>query len=178
MGKLKEMPLEAEIPAAIKSDVLDNLVPEYEKQREKETLKDRVSILSISLLIVNSVFENIFGYLFYPIQWFGNAVLGLLLVFSLIQLAKPQINEFDADIQKILREGVRTSYFIAYIVLLLVGIMFLFLGILFTFNTLNHNSTLQEVQISIALVIGGALLLIGGGVLAYTSLRKSRIKLH
>lgn len=66
VDKIKELPPEAEIPESIKSDVLANLIPEYEKQREKDTLKDRVTVLSISLLIVNSVFANIFGPIFYP----------------------------------------------------------------------------------------------------------------
>jgi len=167
MEELQEPPHEAEIPQHIKSDILVYLVPEYEEQKMREVRKDRITIISIALLIVNSIFINIFGgnMLYYSIQRFSNAVLGLILLVSLMQLVKAPFIKLvkrllerspdDIELQKLIQTTAKTSYVISTISVFLLGIVLLSSSII-------ASLTNQDIFIVLLFGFGGFISFAGG----------------
>jgi hypothetical protein len=177
IDELKELPNEAEIPPSIKSDVLVYLVPEYEEHRTREARKDRVSVLSIALLIVNSVFYNLFreNMVYYPIQKFGNVFLGILLIFTLVQLIEAPFTKFvkrlierspeDVELQKTFQKAVKTSYIIGYMGAILFGTISILLSIIF------YSAHVGRELIMVLFIFG--VVAIAGGVWLYFQIQKN-----
>lgn len=101
----------------------------------------------------------------------------MLLALYLIQLAKPQINEFDAYMQKLLHGRAKTSHFIVYILLLSLGILVTLFGALLYMSQSGYT-TEGEREIIIGINVIGAMFCIVGGSMTYFSLRGISLKLR
>ncbi len=100
--ELKALPQKAEIDPFIERTIIDKVVPDYEKRRKRETLKDRITVLSIGLAFSKSVLPSE-----------TNLIIGLALAVPLASYAIQfiKVSAEDRELQNILKIIEATIYF-------------------------------------------------------------------
>lgn len=65
--ELKEIPQNALIDQKIESAIVEKMIPDYEKRAARDALRDRITVYSIALVLLNSIIPFIGLILFIPI---------------------------------------------------------------------------------------------------------------
>jgi hypothetical protein len=117
------------IDKSIETAILD-LIPEYDRQKKRNALKDRITILGIALVFFNNILPNIAETLYlsravYLITQPGQIVAAILLLGTIFQLYT-----MDKEYQKTINKYASTLFYSSVLAFLLfIGLlMILFLG--------------------------------------------------
>jgi energy-converting hydrogenase Eha subunit A len=108
---------------SIESVILD-LIPEYDKQKKRNALKDRITILGIMLVFFNNILPNMsetfnLGHIVYDITKPGQIIAAILLLITIIQLYT-----IDKEYQKMMNKYASTLFYSSVLaVLLSIGII-------------------------------------------------------